>query len=368
MADHLARIARDLADEAHTLARRGEQFRAALCTSLGATAAVLLALALHLDNPWWAGITVVSILQGRIAATLRRSLERVVGTFAGAVAGYALTPLIDRHLLFQIGCAVIVAATVYGQERSRASYAVLLAGITAILVLFGTLASPGDGLHFAVYRFLEVLTGIVVGCGVEYAIGSGAGAAADAEKPGMFARPIDADLLAVAVTGGIAVALIPDVWETFQLPGFAQTPITALVIVTASRHEPGLKAINRILGGLLGGLYGLLAMALVADDLLIWVAALAGGLLLASIVLHGRGDASYAGQQAAIAVLLAMVQGPAATTDILPAIDRLAGILGGIAFVLALDPLLAPLRVAIGSRLRGAGEVSAAPPVRRPIP
>jgi len=32
-------------------------------SGLGATGAVLVALALNLDNPWWAGISAVSILQ-----------------------------------------------------------------------------------------------------------------------------------------------------------------------------------------------------------------------------------------------------------------------------------------------------------------
>ena len=352
MAGSLDRIAQDLLAELRTLPVRSEQVRAALGTSLGAVGAVLVALTLQLDEPWWAGITAVSILQGRIAATVRRSVERVAGTVAGALAGYALAPLVDWHLLFQIGCAMIVTATVYGQERSRSSYAILLAGVTAILVLFGTLANPSASLHLAVYRTLEVMTGIVVGCLVEYAIGSGAGdEPPGAEKPGVFTGPVDADLLAIAVTGGIAVSLIPDIWETLQLPGFSQTPITAFVIVTANRHEPGLKAFGRILGCLLGGLYGLAVMGAVTDDFVLWLVCLAAGLFVASFVLHGKGDASYVGQQAAIAILLAMVQGTAASTDLLPAVDRLIGIVGGIAVILALDPLLIPLRLTVISLL-----------------
>src|SRR5271156_5582158 len=70
-----------------------------------------------------------------------------------------------------------------------------------------------------------------------------------------------AKLIVVAVSGGVAIAMIPIIWETLQLPGLGQTPITAFVIMTAMRHEPGWKAATRAFGCLLGGLYGLVAMS-----------------------------------------------------------------------------------------------------------
>jgi uncharacterized membrane protein YccC len=351
MTSPIERISIGLASEFRAITLNGEQARSALCTSLGTVGAVLVALTLRLDEPWWAGITAIAILQGRIAATARRSLERALGTLVGAAVGYGVAPLVDQHLLFQAACAIIVAVTVYGQEQSQASYAVLLGGVTAILVLFGTLSAPDQSLHLAVYRSLEVLTGIVVGCLVEYAIGSGAQGdeLPAAPKPGVLAQPVDGDLLAIAATGGIAVALIPDIWDSLQLPGFEQTPITAFVILTASRHEPTLKALARLLGCLLGGAFGLAAMGLVADAALPWLGCLGGGLFVASFVHHGRSDASYVGHQAAIAIVLAMVQGASASTELLPAVDRVIGIVGGIAVILAMDPLLAPLQAYIRS-------------------
>jgi len=60
-------------------------------------------------------------------------------------------------------------------------------------------------------------------------------------------------------------------------------------------------------------------------------------------VLHRQGQASYAGYQAGIAIILAMVEGAAPSTSFLPAIDRMVGIVGGIVLVVVFQVLFSPL-------------------------
>ena len=345
MTGTLGRVAQDLVAEAQVFGSSHRLARIALCASLGGVGAVLVALTLHLDQPWWAAISAVSVLQAEASATLTRSIERMIGTVLGALVGYLLAPLVAWHLAFEIACAGIVAFTVYGQDRTVRSYAVLMFGVTALLVLFGTLSAPSQALYLAADRSLEVLTGIVVGGLVTYALHPVQGARPPAaHTPGILSRPVDADLLGIAVEGGIAVAVIPAVWTAFELPGLSQTPITAFVVMTAMRGDPRLKALTRALGCLMGGLFGIASVGLVGDAVLPWLACLSLGLYLAASLQHGGGDAAYAGHQAAIAVILVMVQGPAATPDLTPAIDRLAGIVGGIGVVWAVTALLGPLR------------------------
>ena len=345
MSGTLGRIAQDLMAEAHSFPSSDRQARIALCASLSGVGAVLVALALHLDDPWWAAISAVSVLQAEASATLTRSIERMIGTVLGALIGYLLAPLVAWHLAFEIACAGIVALTVYGQGRTVRSYAVLLFGVTALLVLFGTLSTPGESLNLAVDRTLEVLTGIVVAGVVTYVLHPVQGALRPAApKPGILSRPVDADLLGIAIEGGIAVAVIPAVWTAFELPGLDQTPITAFVVMTAMRGDPRLKALTRALGCLMGGLFGIASIGLVADAVLPWLACLGVGLYIAAFLQHGGGAAAYAGHQAAIAITLVMVQGPAATSDLTPAVDRLAGIVGGIGVVWTVTALLGPLR------------------------
>ena len=145
------------------------------------------------------------------------------------------------------------------------------------------------------------------------------------------------------MSGGVAIAMIPVIWEALQLPGLGQTPITAFVIMTAMRHEPAWKAATRAFGCLLGGLYGLLAMSWVGDASLPWLVSLAAGFFVCGHIYRGSGDASYVGQQAGVAIMLAMIQGAAPSSDILPAIDRMVGVFGGILVVAACHPVLAPV-------------------------
>jgi len=156
-----ARISRDLAREARALEFSSRQAQLAACASLGGVGAVLLALALHLDNPWWAGISAISVLQAERRATIRRAAERVLGTLIGAAVGVVLAPLVAWHIPFDIACATVAGLTIYAQERTTRGYAVLLGGVTTLLVLFGTLQSPTQALHLGVYRGLEIGAGVL---------------------------------------------------------------------------------------------------------------------------------------------------------------------------------------------------------------
>lgn len=341
------RVASDLAAVARSLvAGGGDQGRLALCVALGATGAVLLALALDLEDPWWAGITAVAILQAEARATLVRSIERMLGTIAGAVIGFLLVPTLDNHVLFFLACTGVVGFTIYAQERTSRSYTIMLGGVTSLLILFGSLTEPDRSFSLAVYRCLEVLAGVVSGSLAAYLLHPRRGVPTDVGtgKPGIFTDPVDADLLGLALIGGIAVAAIPGIWEVLQLPGLGQTPVTAFIMVTALRGDVVLRGLTRCLGCILGGLYGIALLGLVGDAFLPWLACLFLGLYVAGFLQHGGGDASYAGQQAAIALLVALVQGSGPTPDILPAVNRLAGIVGGIVLVWLCVILLDPLR------------------------
>lgn len=338
-----ARVLADLREQAALLAAGGPTARLAFRTALATVLSVLAALALHLNSPDWAGITALAIIQKDVAATLARSIDRVAGTIVGATVGVIGVGVIEDHLLFASVCIAAITLGIYGEARVTHGYAMLLGGLTAMLVLFGSLNAPDQALTIAVYRALEILCGIVVSFLVDYALcPTGVLRASRPPKPGLFARPADRGLLAVALTAGIAGVLIILIWEGFQLPGFGQTPISAFLILAAMRGEPWLNALNRIGGCLVGGAYGLLAMAACGDAMVPWLVLMLAGIFVTAHVKHGGKDSTYAGHQAAIAIVLAMVQGFAPSDDILPVIDRLVGICGGIAVVAVSEILLLP--------------------------
>lgn len=344
MAGLLDRLHQGLADDLRALSTSGMRASASLRTALAAVLTTLAALALHLDNPWWAAITGIVIIQADAAATLSRSVDRVIGTCIGAAIGYLASATIADHPVFLLIIATNAGLVIYAQERAQHNYAVLLGGVTVLLVMFGALADPDAALDLAFYRAAEICLGVGVACAVDFALAEpGTSTALPRPRPGVWTAPIDRELAAVALTGGIAIATIPAIWTALQLPGLDQTPITAFVILTAMRQDPVWKALTRAAGCLLGGIYGLAVMHLVGDAFLAWLAAMFLGFYVAAHISHGAGDAAYVGTQAGVAIVLAMVQGQGPTADILPAVDRLIGMFGGVVVVAIAHSILFPM-------------------------
>jgi uncharacterized membrane protein YccC len=338
-----SRLVAGLSAEVGAFSFTGTAAGAAWRTALASVLSVLVAMLLHLDNPFWAGITAISITLPDLSSSIARSVDRCLGTIIGAAVGYFGAHFVADHLVFQLIVGAAAAFGIYGAGRTVHGYAILLGAVTVILVMFGSLEAPDSALQLAVYRSMEIMVGVVVACLVEFTLTVPAHASPGPPMPGLFAGPIDQSLLATAITGGIATAGIPQIWESLQLPGLDQTPITAFVILVAMHREPAWTAINRVVGCILGGAYGLLCLALVGDSTPLWILLLFFGLYVFSHLKHGNAELSYSGHQAGVAVILSMVQGLAPSPDILPAISRLVGMIGGIVVVIAAAAVIEPL-------------------------
>src|SRR3984957_10878986 len=191
----------------------GATAKSAFNTALASVLSILVAMLLHLDNPYWAGITAISITLPDSSSSIARSIDRCLGTLAGAAVGYFGAHFVADHLAFQLIIAGAVAFGIYGMERSSHGYAVLLGAVTVILVMFGSLDAPDSVLKLAVYRSMEIMVGVAVSYFIDLALVPSAQAAAVSPKPGIFAGPVDERMLATAITGGIATASIPQIWE-----------------------------------------------------------------------------------------------------------------------------------------------------------
>jgi uncharacterized membrane protein YgaE (UPF0421/DUF939 family) len=311
-------------------------------TASASVLSIIVAMVLHLDNPFWAGITAISITLPDISSSVARSIDRCLGTITGAAVGYFGAHFVADHFVFQAIVACAVAFGIYGMERMTHGYAVLLGAVTVILVMFGSLETPDSALKLATYRSMEIIVGVAVSFFVGLAFAPSGQASPISPKPGVFAVPLDRRMLATAITGGIATASIPQIWESLQLPGLDQTPITAFVILIAMHREPAWTALNRVIGCILGGAYGLLCLRLVGDNTLLWFMLLFFGLYIFSHIKHRNADLSYSGHQAAVATILSMVQGLSPSPDLLPVINRLVGMIGGIVVVIIAAALIEP--------------------------
>jgi uncharacterized membrane protein YgaE (UPF0421/DUF939 family) len=278
--DIAERLEKEIRTEIGAISFSGITAGLALRAAFAGMLAIVVAMAINLDNPYWAGITAFGMLQQDVAATLSRSFDRILGTIIGAVLGYMAAATAADHVIFATLCVAIVSFTLYAQARAEHSYAVLLVGVTSLLVMFGSLSTSDAALSLAVYRGLEIVVGATAASLVDLLTPDRGNPATSQPKPGVFSTPVDVNQLVIAITAGLAIASVPSVWNGLDLPGLGQTPITAFVIMIAIPRDPSWTAATRALGCLAGGIYGLLCLAIVGDSFFLWTGSRFVGLYL----------------------------------------------------------------------------------------
>ncbi|TDH61018.1 hypothetical protein E2C06_18745 [Dankookia rubra] len=326
----------------------GRLTRTGLVGALSVVFAVLVALRLGLDDPWWAAISAWIVSSPDRRQLLSKAAQRTGGTLLGAVGGLGASaasagqPVLQAVLLFGIGA--------YGTRArfgpSRFAYAWFYAAITATLVLVQSLGPAGDLDAFARARCLEIVCGVVVATLCDAVLGGPPEAAAPA--PAGAAPAADLDRL--GLVGGLVLALVPLLWAQFELPSVVQGAITALVVLDRDIGAARVRGRQRMLGCVLGGGLGALLLALGPDALSLWLAAFGGGLLVFARLHHGGGPDAYVGTQGGVALIMAMASGNGPPDTLQPALDRLAGVVLGTALVVGVSLLLAA-----GARARAAG-------------
>jgi uncharacterized membrane protein YccC len=137
-----------------------------LRTAVAAILALALAYWLELSDPQWATLTVFILAQPTVGGALAKGAWRAVGTVAGGVVGLTLVALFSQATeLLVAAIALLVGLSFYAGARLRnyASYGVLLAGYTALLVAYEGSTHPLSAWSIAADRTTEILIGIACG-------------------------------------------------------------------------------------------------------------------------------------------------------------------------------------------------------------
>ncbi len=330
-----------------------------------ATAAVILAVivacAMSLPDAWWAAVSAGMSTMPTRPASLEKGLLRIIGTMAGALSGYLLIGWIAYdHAACCLVLFAVSAIALYGMAVSPHGYAWMLFGITFNLVVLVSLNDPSQAFSVAVYRFLEVLVGTA--CALLVAILL-APEADDTDAPVLpgWRDPFGAQWPAAtyAMRSGVTVAVLPVIWNTFNLPGIA-TMATTVAAVMAVPMLPGhvlddparilSKAAYRLLGCFVGGVAGLAVLAVSPTVFSFWLALLAAGVWLFVWMQASTTGAGYVGTQAHMVYIVTLVQGQGPPESLLPGIDRFAGITLGVVTLLLVTALLRPIGDARGGR------------------
>jgi uncharacterized membrane protein YccC len=353
--DVLRPIPAGLFRDIRTLTLHGTDAREPLKTVLSVLLAVTLADALELDDLVWAAFSGYMVMRADASVAIRRGLMRIAGTVSGAALGVVLAPAIaDEPALLVAALFVATWIGIFGALKSRHSYAWVFFGITAGLVITEALAAPDDVLYFAATRVAEIAVGTascILIASLFSANGtephSGAQTIADAVReasppPRVLSEVwFDAHwvLLEHATRSALAVALLPLVWRWFEIEDFSQTALTSFVImfvpdavIREGRHRAIIERMtHRATGCLLGSAVALASLSALGDTLLPSLLVLSAGVWVGHHVQNGRNGVSYVGTQFVLGLLITLVQGPGPITDITPGLERLVGILIGVA-------------------------------------
>jgi uncharacterized membrane protein YccC len=298
----------------------GERGRISAATALAVTLATVLALAVNVDDVWWAAISAFMCSQATAPASVRRGILRILGTIAGAGLSLMLSPwLAGDQVALSLALFSFSTAGMLGMLVSRHGYAWLLGGVTADMVLMALLSDPLSALSVGVERSAEVTIGTVAAMLVALLVepdadvapvlpGSGWSDLCDARHPAV----------SHALRAGFAVMMVPLVWRWLELPSLSQTAITVAAVMAlpalsndavTDQQKIAERAVHRILGCLFGGVVGLSCLALSVESFLPWLLLLTAGIWIAAHVQASRLGVGYIGSQAAVVFILTLVQG-----------------------------------------------------------
>ena len=135
----------------------------ALKTFAGAMAALYLAFYLGLENPYWSMATAYIVSLPLTGAMRSKSLYRFIGTAIGGTAAVALVPpLVDAPVLLSLALALWVGLCLYLSllDRTPRAYTFMLAGYTAAIIGFPSVADPAATFQTALTRVEEISLGI----------------------------------------------------------------------------------------------------------------------------------------------------------------------------------------------------------------
>ena len=328
---------------------------------LSVALSVAFANALHLSDTWWAAISGFAVMQTRFADSVHRAAHRIIGTLIGAALGTMLGPWIgDRPWLFVPALGVIGGVAIYQANGSRAAYAWVLGGVTALMVTYEAhgLVSLRSTALFAALRVAEVMVGtlacLLVASMFHFrpkwnwkngppSVSASARVAGESGAPSASVLPPSPESMRptrmlLCLQGALAIVILAALTYILHLPGFAQAMVTAIAVLIlraglpADRTQQPVmeKMVHRAVGCLLAGLLGVALLPLMQGQAILCMFALSVGVWIGCHVQTGREGASYVGRQFTIAFIMVFVQDHHWSADPVPALMRLLGILIGI--------------------------------------
>lgn len=141
-----------------------KSFHYGLRLSFSAWLAFTIATVIGIQNAFWAAMPIFVVAQATRGLTLERGIYRVLGTIIGAIAGFGILQFIDTPYLALSLLAIWVGlfAGITHLLHGVHSYAALLSGITAAVVIIPSMFQPEAYLELAIARVICTIIGVLV--------------------------------------------------------------------------------------------------------------------------------------------------------------------------------------------------------------
>jgi len=131
---------------------------------VAAMLALYIALAIGLSQPSWAMMTAFIVSHPLSGAVRSKALYRLAGTALGAIAAVVMVPLLANAPVLLSGALALWVGgclSISLLDRTPRSYLLMLAGYTAAIIAFPSVANPGAIFDAAVSRVTEIGLGIL---------------------------------------------------------------------------------------------------------------------------------------------------------------------------------------------------------------
>jgi len=150
------------------LGPRPGRLRASLRIVAACLIGTVLILAFEMPHGGWAIFSIFTVSQADAGASLRRGLERLLGTAVGGGAALlSVLAFVDLPFVFVPLLGIAVAAGVYGSRVFAAPYPPLLFALTYLLVALSHVDSPEDYVGVALWRMTAIGLGVALATGAQ---------------------------------------------------------------------------------------------------------------------------------------------------------------------------------------------------------
>jgi hypothetical protein len=262
----------------------------------------------------------------------QKGLERVVGRGLGILAGLVLTTWFhDTPLLTGFLMAVLLTACFYIYFAGRLAYTFLQAGLYVVAMFQIGHANPTSAVSAAEGLFAAIVLGVVVADVATWLFGGERDLGIRFGEAPLW--PLHSDWLSQSLM--LAVTVLLTLLGAYALGLPPEKAAISVMLLTVTPHVQALilKGELRLAGAFLavGWAAGTFLVVALAPRLLVLAGLLFLGQFVAAYLTRTAGKYAYAGVQMGLVLPMLVVAPPAEFGSLTPAVQRLAGILLGLA-------------------------------------